>query len=154
MRMKLTERIDHDLIAAQKAREARRVSTLRMLKAGLMNLAIEKRQPSLDDGDVTALLQRQVKQRRESIAAYQQGGRQDLVQQEQEELAILEQYLPKQLDDGELRQTIKQHITAVGAQGMADMGKVMKAVMAAVQGRADGSKVSALVKECLQQHAA
>lgn len=151
--MPLEAQIDQDLKAAMKARDAVRLSTLRLLKAALRNLAIEKRQERLADADVLPMLGRQIKQRREAIEAYRQGGRADLAANEEAELAVLLQYEPPQLDDQELRTMIDGAVAAAGAAGPADQGKVMKLVMARAQGRADGKRVSQLVVERLTRRA-
>jgi len=145
--MTLEEKIEVDLKEALKARDAIRVSTLRMLKAGTKNLAIEKRVEKLEDRDVLSVISKQVKQHRDSIEGFTKGGRQDLVDKEKAELAILEAYLPKQLPPEQLRAIIKSTIEKVGAKSKADMGKVMKAVMEEVKGQADGKLVSQIVSE-------
>ena len=148
--MGLYEQIDLDLKASMRAQDARRTSTLRLLKSALKNAAIDKRQDTLGDPDVLAIVSRQIKQRREAIDAYRNGGRADLVAQEEAELAILTRYEPPQLGDADLRQLVDQAIAATGAAGPADQGKVMKPLMAQLQGRADGKRVSQLVAERLQ----
>ncbi|KPK41471.1 MAG: hypothetical protein AMJ78_05445 [Omnitrophica WOR_2 bacterium SM23_29] len=145
--MTLEEKIEVDLKEALKARDAIRVSTLRMLKAGTKNLAIEKRVEKLEDKDVLSVISKQVKQHRDSIEGFTKGGRQDLVDKEKAELAILEAYMPKQLPPEQLRALIKSTIEKVGAKSKADMGKVMKAVMEEVKGQADGKLVNQIVSE-------
>lgn len=145
--MTLEEKIEVDLKEALKARDAIRVSTLRMLKAGTKNLAIEKRVEKLEDKDVLSVISKQIKQHRDSIEGFTKGGRQDLVDKEKAELAILEAYMPKQLPPEQLRAIIKSTIEKVGAKSKADMGKVMKAVMEEVKGQADGKLVSQIVSE-------
>lgn len=147
--MTLEERIDADLKEALKSKDAVRVSTLRMLKAGMQNLAIEKRVEKLEDKDVISVISKQVKQHHDSIEGFTKGARQDLVDKEKAELAILESYMPKQLSSEELKTIVKSAIEKIGATSKADMGKVMKAVMEQVQGQADGKLVSQLVSEAL-----
>lgn len=145
--MTLGEKIEADLKEALKSKDAIRVSTLRMLKAGMQNSAIEKRVEKLEDKDVINVISKQVKQHRESIDGFTKGGRPDLVDKEKAELAILETYMPKQLSTDELKALIKSVIEKVGAKSKADMGRVMKAVMEEVKDQADGKLVSQLVSE-------
>ena len=147
--MSLESQIDQDLTQALKTRDACRLATLRLLKAALCNVAIEQRVEHVVDADVLAVVHRQIKQRRESIEAYRKGGRADLVAQEEAELAVLQRYEPPQLSDHELRALVDGAMASVGALGPADQGKVMKHLMAQVQGRADGKRVSQLVTERL-----
>lgn len=151
--MSLETQIDQDLTAAMKAQEGVRLSTLRLLKAALRNLAIEKRQEHLADADVLQVVSRQIKQRREAIEAYRKGNRTDLVSKEEAELAILTRYEPPQLSDHELQALVDAAIAGTGAAGPADQGKVMKQVMAQTQGRADGRRASQLVAERLGRRA-
>ena len=151
--MSLEARIDQDLKQAMKAQETTRLATLRLLKSALRNAAIDKRQEQLADADVLPILSRQIKQRRESIDAYRQGGRADLVATEEAELAILLTYEPPQLNDQELQTLIDGAIAGTGAAGPADQGKVMKQLMGQVQGRADGKRVSQLVTATLSRRA-
>lgn len=147
--MTLEERIDADLKESLKRKDALRVSTLRMLKAAMKNLAIEKRVERLEDKDVINVISKQIKQHHDSIEGFTKGARADLVDKEKAELAILESYMPKQLSPEELKAVIKSAIEKVGAKSKADMGRVMKAVMEEVQGQADGKVVSQLVSEAL-----
>ena len=147
--MTLVERVTADLAAAMKAGDAANVSTLRMLKADFMNAAIALRLPALADAPALDVLRRQVKQHRESLEAFRTGGRQDLVDKESKELAILEAYLPPQMAEPQLRAIVQECVAAAGAPGPKGMGQVMKLVMAKVQGQADGKQVSALVAQAL-----
>ncbi len=149
--MTLEERIDVDLEGALKSKDAIRVSTLRMLKAGIKNLAIEKRVERLEDVDVISVISRQIKQHHDSIEGFTKGARADLVDKERAELAILESYMPKQLSADELKAFIKSAIEKVGAKSKADMGKVMKTMMEEIKGQADGRLVSQLVFEELSK---
>ncbi len=151
--MSLEARFDQDLKHAMKAQDTVRLGTLRLLKAALRNAAIEKRQEQLSDADVLPILSRQIKQRRESIDAYRQGGRADLIAKEEAELAVLLTYEPPQLSDQELQTLIDGAIANTGAAGPADQGKVMKQLMGQVQGRADGKRVSQLVTATLGRRA-
>ncbi|VAX34290.1 Transamidase GatB domain protein [hydrothermal vent metagenome] len=145
--MSILERIDSDLKVAMKSSEKIKVSTLRMVKASLKNLEIEKGE--LSDDDVIGVLSTQAKQRRESISEFEKGGRQDLADQEREELAVILGYLPEQLSEEELTGIILETIKETGASSLKDMGRLMKSLMPRVKGRADGKLVSRKVKELL-----
>ena len=144
--MTLKERIVTDLTAAMKAKDAARTSTLRMLKAAIVNRQIEKG-GELDEDEMSKLLRSQVKQRRDSIEQYQKGGRQDLVDKEQAEITVIEDYLPQAASQSEIEQAVSAAIAETGASSMKDMGAVMKAAMAYLAGKnADGRAVSETVK--------
>ncbi|NOY39164.1 MAG: GatB/YqeY domain-containing protein [Nitrospirae bacterium] len=145
--MSILERIDSDLKVAMKSSEKIRVSTLRMVKASLKNLEIEK--GALSDEDVIGVLSTLAKQRRESISEFEKGGRQDLADQERAELAVILNYLPEQLSEEELTGIIQETIRETGASSPKDMGRLMKSLMPRVKGRADGKLVSQKVKELL-----
>lgn len=145
--MTLEERIDSDLKEGMKARDEIRVSTLRMLRAAMKNLAIEKKAEKLDDRNVTSVIAKQIKQHRDSIEGFTKGNRQDLVDKETAELAILEAYMPKMMSADELKVIVKSAIERVGAKGRADMGKVMRAAMEDARGAADGKMLSQIVSE-------
>lgn len=145
--MTLEERIEADIKEAMKAKAEIKVSTLRMLKAGVKNLAIEKKAEKLEDKDVMSIIARQIKQHKDSIDGFTKGNRQDLVDKETAELKILESYMPKMLSADELMPIVKSAIAAVGAKGRADMGKVMKAAMEEAKGAADGKMLSQMVSE-------
>lgn len=143
--------IQADLKEAMKARDEARVSTLRFLLAQIHNreIALHGEGKSLTDEEVIAVLQKQVKERRESIEAFRQGGREDLLRKEEAELAILNKYLPQQLAPEELEKITSEIIGEIGATGPADFGKVMKTVMERVRGQVDGNIVVRVVKERL-----
>ena len=147
--MSLIERVDQDLKNALKARESLKVSVLRMAKAASMNAAIQKGKPALEDAELHELIGKLIKQREESVEAFQKGGRADLAQKEAQEIQILKGYLPPALSEEELRQIIQAAVQESGAGGPAAMGAVMKAVMPKVAGRAGGGRVSQMVKEIL-----
>lgn len=147
--MTLLERIEAAYTAAMKAGDAATVSTLRMLKADVMNVAIAQRQDRLADPQVVEVIRRQVKQHRESLEAFQQGGRRDLADKEAQELAILETYLPPQLSEAALAAIVQECVMASGAAGPQDLGKVMRMVMERVKGQADGKRVNQLVARAL-----
>jgi len=143
------ERIAADLIAAQKAREAAKVSSLRLLKAALESTAFAQRKTALTDDEAVAVIRKQVKQRQESIAAFRQGQRADLAAKEEAELAVLSAYLPQELPRAELLAAVKRAVAAVGASSPGDAGRVMKQVMTELRGKADGKLVNAVVVEVL-----
>ena len=146
--MELREQIEADTREALKSGAKDKVSTLRMLNAALKNKQIDKRRP-LTAEEVIETVRSLIKQRKDSIEQFAKGGRQDLVDKETAEVAILEAYLPKQLAREELESMIRDAITQTGAQSARDMGKVMKALIPMVGGRADGKLVSELVKNAL-----
>jgi uncharacterized protein YqeY len=149
--MTFQERIDSDLKRAMKAREATRLGVLRMLKSALKNAAIEKYGVSgqLDDAEAAAVLRKQAKQRQDSIEGFEKGNRPELAQKEKEELAILSEYLPKQLGPGEITKLVAEAIAEAGATSKAQMGAVMKIVQAKAAGRADGKALSQEVQRQL-----
>ena len=149
--MTIPEQVDHDLKAAMKARDADRLSVLRMLKAAIKNAAIEKGGQAgvLDDPEATAVIRKQVKQRQDSIATFAQGNRPELAAREQAEIGLLEKYLPQALDPAELGRLVDEAIAEVGATGKAQMGAVMKALGPKVAGRADGKTLSQEVQRRL-----
>src|ERR671919_108113 len=140
--MSLSEQIISDLTASMKAQDAQRTSTLRMVKAAMMNRKIEKG-AEIDDEEMQKLLRSLVKQRRDSIEQYEKAGRQELVDKERAEIAVIETYLPQAASQEEIEQAVAAAIAETGANSMKDMGKVMKAVQAALAGKnADGRTVS------------
>ena len=146
--MGLRETIDGDIKAAMKSGAKDKVSALRMLSAALKNKQIEKRAP-LTDGEVVDTVRSLIKQRKDSIEQFAKGGRQDLVDKETAEVAVLEVYLPQQMGREEIEKLVRQVIGQTGAQGAKDMGKVMKALVPLLAGRADNKLVSDLVKGAL-----
>jgi uncharacterized protein YqeY len=150
--MSLSKQIVSDLTAAMKAQDATALSTLRMVKAAMMNRQIEKGS-ELDDDDMQKLLRSLVKQRRDSIEQYEKAGRQELVDKETAEIKVIETYLPQAASQEEIEQAVAAAIAETGATSMKDMGKVMKAVQAALAGKnADGRMVSETVKARLVSH--
>ena len=142
----LTERIEADYKTAFKAGERRRVDTLRLIKAAMQRVSIEKRKQTLDDAEIVQVLNQQAKQRRETLEAAKKGGRQDVLDQSAEELAILNSYLPQPLSPEALKQLVEEAVQAVGA----NQGQIMKYVMQKAAGAADGKVVSQLVAERLK----
>jgi uncharacterized protein YqeY len=144
--MNLSEQIVSDLTAAMKAQDAQRTSTLRMVKAAMMNRKIEQGS-ELSDEDVQKLLRSLVKQRRDSIEQYETAGRQELVDKEAAEITVIEAYLPQAASADEIEAAVGAAIAETGATSMKDMGKVMKVAQAALAGKnADGKHVSEIVK--------
>ena len=144
--MSLSEQIISDLTASMKAQDAQRTSTLRMVKAAMMNRKIEKGS-ELDDDEMQKLLRSLVKQRRDSVEQYEKAGRQELVDKEQAEIAVIETYLPQAASAAEIESTDTAAIAETGATSIKDMGKVMKATQAALAGKnADGKLVADTVK--------
>ncbi len=149
--MSIPEQIQKDMTAAMKARDERRLSALRMVKAALKNREIDKRAP-LDDKEALAVLSTLIKQRKDSVEMFAKGGRQDLVEKEQAEIALIETYMPKAAGEDEIQAVVRAVIAEMGSPTMKDMGAVMKNAMArfAASGtRADGKLVSDAVKKAL-----
>jgi hypothetical protein len=143
--MTLKTRITDDVKAAMKAREAQRLGALRLLTAAIKQREVDER-IELDDAQVVGVIEKMIKQRRDSITQYEKGGRADLAAQEQFEIDLLAAYLPQQATDAEIDAVVAAAVAATGAKGIADMGKVMGRVKAQLAGRADMGKVSARVK--------
>ncbi len=146
--MKLKEEISQRLKEAMKAKDADKLSALRLILAAINNREIEKR-GKLDEGDYISLLSSLAKQRLESIDMFKKGGRDELAAKEEAELTLIRSFLPAQLSESELSETIESAIAEAGASGIKDLGKVMKIVSPKVKGRADGKLVSDLVKQKL-----
>jgi len=148
----MRERLTTEMKEAMKAGDKRKLGTVRLIQAALKDKDIEARGtgngPTSDD-EILALLQKMIKQRQESITMYEQGGRAELAQQEREEADIIASFLPKQMDDAEVRTAIEAAIAETGAASMKDMGKVVAALRAKYAGRMDFGKASGLVKELL-----
>lgn len=147
----LRDDINKALTEAMKAKNERAVSTLRMVNSTLKNADIEARTTGkpLDDAAVLSILQKMIKQRQESVELYKKGGRADLVKQEEEEIAIISGYLPKQMSDDEMKAAIDAAIKETGAAGMKDMGKVIGLLRGKYAGQMDFGKASGVVKAAL-----
>jgi uncharacterized protein len=143
--MSLRSRIDTDLKDAMRSGDARKRDALRLLTAALKQKEVDERK-QLGDPDIVGVIDKMIKQRRDSIAQFEKGGRSDLVEKEQFEISTLERYMPQALSEAEIDSAIGSAIAELGAKGPADMGKVMAALKAGLAGRADMSKVSARVK--------
>jgi uncharacterized protein YqeY len=141
----LKERITEDMKGAMRAGEKERLATIRLILAAIKQREVDER-ISLDDGQVIAVLEKMIKQRREAIVQFEAGSRADLVAKENAEIAVLQPYLPAQLGEAELDALIAEAVASTGAASIKDMGKVMAAVKAKAQGRADMGAVSARIK--------
>jgi len=144
----LKERITDDMKAAMRAGEKERLGTIRMLQAAIKQREVDER-ITLDDTQVLAVVEKMLKQRKESIVQFEQGGRVDLADKERSEIAQLQAYLPEQLSDAEVDALIKAAISSTGAASVKDMGKVMGVVKAQAAGKADMGAVSARIKAAL-----
>jgi uncharacterized protein YqeY len=148
--MSLKARITDDMKAAMRAREADRLSAIRLLLAAIKQKEVDER-IELDDTGAVAVVDRLIKQRRDSISAFTQAGRQDLADKESAELAVLEAYLPARLDAAAVAQAVAAIVSEVGAIGPADMGKVMGVAKQRLSGQADMALVSTAVREALKR---
>lgn len=145
--MSLLDTLTADMKAAMKARDKERLQTIRMLISGVKNVLIDK--PSFSESDEVDYLSTEAKKRRQSIEAYEQAGREDLAEVERAELVVIEQYLPQQLGEDEVRTIVAEAIASTGASGASDLGKVMGAIMPQIKGRFDGAKVRPIVQDLL-----
>lgn len=145
----LRERLRDDLKDAMRARDAVRRNTIRLVEAAIKNAEIEKRGVELSEQDIQAILQRQVKQRQDSIEQYEQADRPDLADAERAEIAVIEVYLPQQLSRAEIETAARAAIEQLGATGPNDRGKVMGRLMSQLRGQADGATVNAVVSDLL-----
>lgn len=149
--MSLKDNLVSDLKQAMLSRDELKTSTIRMLSSSIKNYEINKGGAgySASDDEVLGLIQKEIKQRQDSIESFVSGGREDLANKERDEMEILRTYLPPQISEEELRQIVKKAIVDSGASGLSDMGKVMALIMPQVKGKADGGFVSAITKEQL-----
>lgn len=148
----LQEKLAEDLKSAMRSKDSVRLRTIRALRAALMEKEIELRSggsASLNEDQELAVLQKQAKQRRDAMQQYEDAGREDLRKKEEEELAVLEEYLPRQMTDEEVREVVQQVIDETGAASKGDMGKVMGASMSRLRGRAEGRTVQRIAVELL-----
>ncbi len=148
--MSLREQISDDLKAAMRSGDTARRDTIRLLLAALKQREVDERK-TLSDADVLAVIEKMIKQRRDSISQFEQGGRQDLADKEQQELALLQTYMPQALSEAEIAAAVAAAMAETGAAGAADMGKVMALLKPRLAGRADMSRVSAAVKAQLSK---
>ena len=145
----LKQKLSDDLKQAMRSGDKVRRSVIRLVMAAITNAEIARR-ATLDDSDILGIIAKEVRQRQESIEAFKQGNRQDLVSQEEVELSILQEYLPEQMTREEIVEAARRVIEEVGAQGPGDKGKVMPKLIAQLKGRADGREINAVVTELLQ----
>ncbi|MGD9953050.1 MAG: GatB/YqeY domain-containing protein [Burkholderiales bacterium] len=143
--MSLKDRIQDDMKAAMRAKDAARLSAVRLLLAALKQKEVDER-VELADADVLSVIEKMLKQRRESIAQYEKAGREDLASQEKFEIGVLSGYLPQQMDEAEVAQAVAAAVAEAGAASVKDMGKVMALLKPRLAGKADMGKVSALVR--------
>lgn len=151
--MSLREKISSDLIAAMRAKDAARLSTLRLISAAIKDRDIALRgegdDKGVSDGDVLSILTRMVKQRQDSARAYEEGGRLELAEKEHAEVKVIEDFLPRQMDDAEITAALDAEIAAIGATSIRDMGRVMAALKTKYAGQMDFGSVGPMVKERL-----
>ncbi len=147
----LEEKLNEDLKTSLKSKDPVRVSVIRMLKADINMTAIRAGSDKLTDEEIMKVIQRQIKQRGESIQQFRAGNREDLAGKEQSELEVLKSYLPEQISDDELKSIVLETIKEVNATSPKDMGKVIKSVLEKVQGKADGKRVSLVAQELLKK---
>ncbi len=147
--MSITTRLDDDAKAALRAGEKARLTVLRRARAAIKNAEIEARGEALSDEDATRVLQGLVKRHRESIEQFTAGGRNDLVEKEVAEMAVLEEYLPAQLDDAAIEAVVAEVIAAEGVTDVKGLGKIMKPAMARLAGQADGGRVREIAQKLL-----
>ncbi len=147
--MSIEKTIESDLITAMKSKDAEKLVVLRMIKAAILNYKIDKKKENISDDEIFDLLQKQAKQRRESIESFEKAGRTELAEKEKKEASILQSYLPKQLSDEEIKAFAQQAIAKSGASNKAQMGLVMKELMPLVKGKADGKRVNEILSSLL-----
>ena len=147
--MTLQERLSQEIKSAMLAKDADRLSTLRLLKSVIGYLLVERKAETISDADFVGIVQKEVKKRRDAIEQYEKGGRPELAEKEKKEIPVLEIFLPKALSLEELEQVVKATITEVGATSKKEMGSVIKAVQAKVGARAEGKTISGMVGKLL-----
>jgi uncharacterized protein len=148
--MKLVERLNEEMKQAMKSKDKLKLSVIRMVKSSVKNEEINQGKELTDD-EVLTVLTRELKQRRDSLQEFEKAGREDLAADARDEINVLIQYMPEQLDEEEIRKLVSEAIQQSGASSKKDMGKVMGALMPKVKGRADGSLVNKIVQELLPQ---
>ena len=149
--MSIKDLLTEDMKQAMKDKESGklRLSVIRMARANIKNIEIDEKR-ELNDDEVLAVLMKEVKMRQDSLEEFTKAGREELVEQAKQEIAILRKYLPEQLSDEELRALVEEAVAETGAAGPKDMGKVMAALMPKTRGRADGKRINTMVRELLQ----
>jgi uncharacterized protein len=153
--MSLKQQVESDMKTALKAQDSQRLGTVRLLLAAIKDREISERtsgeRVSLDDAQVLAVIDKMIKQRQDSIEQFQNAGRKDLAEKEQDEIKVLQNYLPPQLNEAEVQKLIQEAIASTGAASMKDMGKVMAQLKPQLQGRTDMSAVSGKLKDMLNK---
>ncbi len=149
MEAAIKQKLSDDLKQAMRSGDKVKSSVIRLLMAAIQNAEIAARQTTLDDQDLLGIIAKEVRKHKESITAFKQGDRDDLVAQEEAEMAILKEYLPQQISREEIVTAAKQVISEVGAQGPGDKGKVMSQLIPQLKGRADGREINKVVTELL-----
>ena len=147
--MTLQERLQQEIKLAMLAKDADRLGTLRLLKSAMGYAQIEKKSETTSDSDFVALVQKEVKKRRDSIEQFENGGRPELAVKEKQEITVLESFLPQAMSEADLDQLVRATIQELGATSKKDMGPVIKAIQAKAAGRADGKTISGLVSRLL-----
>lgn len=147
----IEKRIDDDLKEAMRNKNSVKLTALRMLKAAIKNMTIQKKVDSPEDADIFQIISKQIKQHKDSIESFSKGKREDLAEKERRELEILQSYLPEQLSEQEVVNIVREVITETGARDRSDMGKVMKAVLEKTRGRSEGKVVSQIVIKQLEK---
>ncbi|HTH73742.1 MAG TPA: GatB/YqeY domain-containing protein [Trinickia sp.] len=148
--MSLRDRINEDMKAAMRARETGRLAAIRLVLAAIKQREVDER-VTLDDAAITSVIDKMIKQRKDSISQFEAAGRNDLVEQESAEIAVLSAYMPAQLSEAEIAEQVQATVAELGAAGPQDMGKVMGVLKGRLAGRADMTAVSALVKAALSK---
>lgn len=146
--MNLSDRLNEDMKQAMKDKDKFRLSVIRMVRAAIKNIEIDQKR-TLEDSEVLDILQREVKQRKDSLQEFTKAGRDELAADVQAEIAVISHYLPQQMSEEEIKAVVQQTIQEVGASSKADMGKLMGVLMPKVKGRADGRLVNQLVQQLL-----
>lgn len=146
--MSLAERLNNDMKQAMKNQDKFKLSVIRMIRSSIKNVEIDHRR-ELSEEEVLDIINRELKQRKDSLHEFQKAGRDDLVEQSQKEIEVIHEYLPAQLTEEEVKAIVQQTIQEVGASSKAEMGKVMGALMPKVKGRADGKLVNQIVQQSL-----
>jgi uncharacterized protein YqeY len=144
----LKQKLSDDLKQAMRDGDTIKKSTIRMLMAAITNAEIA-RQAKMEDSDILGIISKEVRQRRESIEAFKQGGRQDLIDKEEAEIGVLQGYLPQQMSREEIAEAVRKVVAEVGAEGPGDKGKIMPKLIAQLKGRADGREINEVVTELL-----
>ncbi len=149
--MSLKQQLEQELLDAMRTKDEIRRNTLRMVIAAVKLFEVEKTKSTIDDATLLAIIQKEIKTRRDSLVEFEKGKRQDLIETTNKEIAVLEKYLPRQLSSTEVEAIVKQSIAEVGATSPADMGKVMKVILPKIAGQAPSDVISKVVRSLLSQ---